>query len=380
MSNYQLRIRFPEDSKDCRYPLKVVFLFIGMPVGGAEDFALGVYPHVTTQVDARFVCLRELGMLGEEALAAGWPISLVPLFPTKRMNPLSVWKFSRWLRREAIDVVHSQTYHAHLFGVAAARLSGASAIVHQQKTLGEMPLRKRVLFQLCLKGAKKILTLSAQTRAEICSRFSIPSSSVEVVPNAIDNDLFRPVEDKRTIRKNLGLPEDDILFGTVASLHPVKNHKVMIEAMATLQGRGIHCKAVFVGDGVSRPELEDFALEKGVAERTIFAGRQRPVLPWFQALDFFVLPSFWEGQALALLQAISCRLPVVVSRIEGNTAVLGEDHAGYFEPNDFEKLADLLGAAIKSPAGRKAFFAANASIPTCREAARQLERIYREVV
>jgi glycosyltransferase involved in cell wall biosynthesis len=93
-----------------------------------------------------------------------------------------------------------------------------------------------------------------------------------------------------------------------------------------------------------------------------------------------VLPSFWEGQALALLQAISCRLPVVVSRIEGNTAVLGEDHAGYFEPNDFEKLADLLGAAIKSPGGREAFFAANASIPTCREAARQLERIYREVV
>jgi glycosyltransferase involved in cell wall biosynthesis len=367
-------------SKNYRNVVNVAFLFIAMPVGGAEDFALGVYPHFSPGVNARFVCLRELGMLGEEALAAGWPVESMSLFPTKRINPLAIWKFSCWLRREAIDVVHSQTYHAHLFGVAAGRLAGVPAIVHQQKTLGEMPLRKKVLFELCLRGAKKILTLSAQTRVEVSSRFSIPSSLFEVVPNAIDSDIFRPLDEKRAIRKKLGLPEDDILFGTVASLHPVKNHKATIEAMAVLQRRGVRSKAVFVGDGVARPELESFAMEQGVAEQIFFVGRQRPAVSWFQALDFFVLPSFWEGQALALLQAISCRLPVIVSRIEGNTAVLGENHAGYFEPNDLEKLAELLEAAIKSSTGREAFLAKNTSIPTCREAARQLERIYREVV
>ncbi|MCX6964133.1 MAG: glycosyltransferase [Verrucomicrobia bacterium] len=360
--------------------LKVAFLFIGMPVGGAEDFALGVYPHLAPEVDARFVCLRELGMLGEEALAAGWPVELMPLFPKKRISPLAVWKLSRWLQREGIDVVHSQTYHAHLFGVAAARLSGVAAILHQQKTLGEMPLRKRVLFQLCLRGAKKILTLSAQTRAEISSRFSIPSSLVEVLPNAIDDDLFRPtVDDKRVLRKSLGLPEDEILFGTVASLHPVKNHKATIEALVILRRRGLRPKAVFVGDGVARKELENFALEQGVGEQIVFAGRQRPSVPWFQALDFFVLPSFWEGQALALLQAISCRLPVIVSRIEGNTAVLGENHAGYFEPNDSAKLAELIASATTDAASREALLARNAAIPTCRDAARHLKRIYSEI-
>jgi glycosyltransferase involved in cell wall biosynthesis len=363
-----------------RRALKVAFLFIGMPVGGAEDFALGVYPHLAPGVDARFVCLRELGMLGEEALAAGWPIEVMPLFPTKRINPLAIWKFSLWLRREGIDVVHSQTYHAHVFGVAAARLAGAAAIVHQQKTLGPLPARKRILFHCCLRGARKILTLSEQTRGEIHSRFSIDSKLIEVVPNAIDDDVFRFVGDKRGVRKKLGLPEDDVLLGTVASLHPVKNHKATIKALAILRRRGLRPKAVFVGDGVARKELEDFALEQGVGEQIFFAGRRRPSLPWFQALDFFVLPSFWEGQALALLQAISCRLPVVVSRIEGNTAVLGETHNGYFEPSDSEKLAGLIESATESASGREAFLATNASVPTCREAARQLERIYREVV
>lgn len=359
--------------------LKVAFLFIGMPVGGAEDFALGVYPHLAPEVDARFVCLRELGMLGEEAVAAGWPVELVPLFPRKRISPLAVWKFSRWLECEGIDVIHSQTYHAHLFGVAAGRLAGVPAILHQQKTLGAMPLRKRVLFQICLQGAKKILTLSEQTRGELSERFSTPPKRIEVVPNAIDGDLFRPTADKRVIRRNLGLPEDEILLGTVASLHPVKNHKATIEALAILRRRGLSPKAVFVGDGVARKDLENFALEQGVGEQIVFAGRQRPSVPWFQALDFFVLPSFWEGQALALLQAISCRLPVIVSRIEGNTAVLGENHAGYFEPNDSAKLAELLASATTDAANREALLARNAVIPTCRDAARQLKRIYSEI-
>ena len=359
--------------------LKVAFLFIGMPVGGAEDFALGVYPHLAPEVDARFVCLRELGVLGEEALAAGWPVELMPLFSKKRISPLAVWKFSRWLEREDIDVVHSQTYHAHLFGVAAARLSGVAAILHQQKTLGAMPLRKKILFQCCLRGAKKILTLSDQTREEISERFSTPPKLIEVVPNAINNDLFRPVEDNRVIRKSLGLPEHEILFGTIASLHPVKNHKATIEALSILRHRGLRPKAVFVGDGVAREELKNFALEQGVVEQIIFAGRQRPSVPWFQALDFFVLPSFWEGQALALLQAISCRLPVIVSRIEGNTAVLGENHAGYFDPNDSAKLAELIASATTDAVSREALLGRNAAIPTCRDAARQLKRIYSEI-
>ena len=92
-----------------------------------------------------------------------------------------------------------------------------------------------------------------------------------------------------------------------------------------------------------------------------------------------MLPSFWEGQALALLQAISCRLPVIVSRIEGNTAVLGEDHAGYFAPNDSAKLAELIASATTDAASREALLARNAAIPTCRDAARHLKRIYSDI-
>jgi glycosyltransferase involved in cell wall biosynthesis len=351
--------------------LKVVFLFVGMPVGGAEDFALGVYPHLAPEVNARFVCLRSLDVLGEEACAKGLPVELLPFYPGKRINPIAVWRFSRWLRRAGIEVLHTQTYHAHVFGGAAARWAGIPVVLHQQKTLGELSWRKEFLFGRCLRRARKIITLSERTRVDIAERFAISLDCIAVVPNAINEKEFHPVADKPAARRALGLREQGFLFGTVASLHGVKNHRAILEALPRVDG----ARAVFVGDGVERPNLERLATELGVADRVLFAGRQRPAAPWFQALDAFVLPSVWEGQPLALLQAVSCRLPILASRIEGNTAVVGERHPGLFDPADPAALAALMNAAMGDPAR---FVATDAEVPTCREAAAMLKKIYAE--
>lgn len=345
---------------------------MGMPVGGAEDFALGVYSHLAPEVDARFVCLRSLDVLGEEALAKGFPVNLLRFYPGKRINPIAVWRFSRWLRREGIDVLHTQTFHAHVFGSMAARLANIPLVLHQQKTLGNLSWRKKSVFRRCLRRARRIITLSAQTRLDISDNFAIPLDRIAVVSNAIDDTEFHPTVDSCAVRRSLGLQTNGFLFGTVASLHEVKNHRLILEALARVDG----AQAVFVGDGVERANLEKLARERGVPNRVIFAGRQRPVSPWFQALDAFILPSVWEGQPLALLQAVSCRLPILVSRIEGNTAIVGERHSGLFDPADHVSLASLMKAAMEDSSR---FQATDAEVLTCREAAAMLKKIYAEV-
>jgi glycosyltransferase involved in cell wall biosynthesis len=206
---------------------------------------------------------------------------------------------------------------------------------------------------------------------DISEGFAIPLDRIAVVPNAIDETVFHPANDKRAVRQSLGLPSDGFLFGTVASLHEVKNHRSILEALVRVDS----ARAVFVGDGVERANLEKLAKESGVADRVIFAGRQRPAAPWFQALDAFILPSVWEGQPLALLQAVSSGLPILASRIEGNTAVLGERHPGLFDPADPTALAALMKAAMENA---PQFLATDAEVPTCREAAAMLKKIYAE--
>jgi len=350
--------------------LKTAFLFVGMPVGGAEDFALVVHRHLFPEVESRFVCLRSLDVLGEEASRSGLPVDLVPVFPTKRISPVGIWRLSRWLAEEGIELVHSQTYHAHLYGVFAAKLAGIRSVVHQQKTLGDLGPRKNFLLRMCFRQADAVLALSGKTAEEIHERAGVPENKLHVVPNAIDEAVFHPVEDRRALRESLGLPMDSPVGGTVASLHPVKNHAAIIKALSLLPADR-RPSFVFVGDGAARAELERLADSSRV--RIFFAGRRRPAVPWFQALDFFVLASHWEGQPLALLQALSCGVPVLASRIEGNTAVLGDTHAGLFEPDDSRALASLLSEACADP-GR--FFASAAMVPHSRGAATRLKEIY----
>ncbi len=344
-----------------------------MPVGGAEDFALGVYPHLAPEVEVRFVCLRSLDVLGEEARRSGLPVDLLPVFPTKRISPLGIWRLSRWLIREGIELIHSQTYHAHIYGVLAAKLAGIPSIVHQQKTIGSLGVRKNFFLGLCFRQASAVLALSHKTSDEIRKGYNIYPDRLHVVPNAIDVEIFRPAADQVSLRTSLGLPVNVPLAGTVASLHPVKNHAAIIKALALMPSEK-RPHFVFIGDGAAGRELEQMATVSGV--RVSFLGRQRPVLQWLQALDFFVLASHWEGQPLALLQALACGLPVLTSRIEGNMAVLGETHPGLFDPSDFTTLASLLANACCNP---QHFLAPNTVIPTCVEVAEKLKKIYTEV-
>lgn len=341
-----------------------------MPVGGAEDFALGVHRHLFPEVESRFVCLRSLDVLGEEASRAGLPVDLIPVFRTKRISPVGIWRLSRWLANEGIELVHSQTYHAHLHGVLAAKLAGIRSVVHQQKTLGYLGQRKNFLLGLSFRHADAVLALSEKTAQEIRERHPVCARKLHVLPNAIDEAVFRPVEDRRALREALGLPTDSPVGGTVASLHPVKNHAMIIKALSLLPPER-RPAFVFVGDGSARAGLERLADSSGV--RIFFAGSRRPSVPWFQALDFFVLASHWEGQPLALLQALACGLPILASRIEGNTVVLGDSHTGLFEPDDLQTLATQLSEVCANPAR---FFTRDAKVPACRETAARLKDIY----
>lgn len=364
------------------HPIRTAFVFVGMPVGGAEDFAIGAARRFGPAIDARFVCLRNLDILGTEARESGLRVDLFPAFPRKLINPFRFFSFARWLRAEGIDLVHSQTYHAHIFCAAAAHIAGIRFVLHQQKTLSALPLKKQWIFARCVRAAHALIALSEQTRTELAKQFQIDPARIHVIPNAIDDTVFRPAADRMEIRVRLGLPTNRFIFGTVASLHPVKNHRLTLQALAKWPEDCRRPLAVFVGEGPSRAELERESAALGLQRDVLFAGRQRPVAPWFQAFDAFLLPSFWEGQPLAILQALSCRLPVLASRIEGNMAVLGTQHPALFSPESPQELLALLLRVSTDPEFSESLRAAQsgADVLSSSQAATLLEALYRSLV
>ncbi|MFV0415441.1 MAG: glycosyltransferase [Chthoniobacterales bacterium] len=376
-----MEIDVPKHSGAPQLP-RIAAVFMSMPVGGAEDLAIAFADSIPNfAVHTRFVCLRELGTLGKEIQnSKKHPIEQIRVAPGKRFSPLGLLRLIRWLRKNKIDIVHSHTYHAHAYAIPAARWLGLPTILHHHKTADDLkkmkPRRRRGLGKL-LQKATTILTLSRQSALDLQTAYKLPSEKFYSIENPVDCKAFSPLPSIEITarRKQLGLSAERFLIGSIASLNAVKNHAATLHAVADL---GTNCDLVILGEGKEREQLEKLAATPEVRTPVFLMGNQRPVAPWLQCFDLFVLPSFWEGQSLALLQALATKVPILASRIEGNTALLGHDHPGLFDPENIPAYARLLKQASEDAAFRSDLLAHQEKIrlPTIEDASQKLLQIY----
>ncbi|MFD8232586.1 glycosyltransferase [Streptomyces sp. NPDC059696] len=142
-----------------------------------------------------------------------------------------------------------------------------------------------------------------------------------VVPNGIDVERFRP-GDADAVRAGL-LPDGDRggpLVVCVGRLCRQKGQDVLLSAWESVVRRVPGARLVLVGDGPEHARLR--ALAPG---SVLFAGDVGDVVPWYRAADLVVLPSRWEGMALAPLEAMACGRPVVVTDVGGARESLPPD-------------------------------------------------------
>ncbi|WP_327717181.1 glycosyltransferase [Streptomyces sp. NBC_00490] len=155
---------------------------------------------------------------------------------------------------------------------------------------------------VCVSGAER----TTGVRAGIAGRWS-------VIPNGIDPARFHPAA-VGTVRASL-LPDVDPqapLVVCVGRLCRQKGQDVLLDAWEAVHRRAPRARLVFVGDGPDRARLAARA-----PQSVLFAGAATDTAPWYQAADLVVLPSRWEGMALAPLEAMACGRPVVMSDVDG---------------------------------------------------------------
>ncbi|MEO6666924.1 MAG: glycosyltransferase, partial [Nitrospiria bacterium] len=182
----------------------------------------------------------------------------------------------------------------------------------------------------------------------------------------------------------LGLPQDAYVFGSVGRLEPPKGHVYLIRAFARVIKMNARARLVLVGDGSLAKPLQEEAAHLGLVERVVFTGSRRDVPYLLRAMDLFVFPSLWEGQGLALVEAMASGLPVVASRVGGVSEVVSDGCTGQLvPPGSPEALAEAMLAVMASPARARAMGAAGrARSETVFGAAhmiKRLEELYIEV-
>lgn len=301
------------------------------------------------------VCPRA-ARIYQEAVARRLPVIELPI---GRKNFTGLRALHRWLRTASIDVLntHSST-DTWLAALAALALPRPPPLVRTRHISAPVP-RNWPTRWLYTRATARIVTTGEALRRELVARNGYDAARIVSIPTGIDTARFMP-GDRDAARARLGLAREGLMIGIVATLRSWKGHRFLLEAFARLADR--QARLALVGDGPVRAALEQQARDLGLGARLIMPGNQQDVLPWLQALDIFVLPSYAnEGVPQALMQAMACGLPVVSTDVGGIAEIVTPGVTGVLvAPQDVAALQAALEALLADRARRAALGAAAA--------------------
>jgi glycosyltransferase involved in cell wall biosynthesis len=164
---------------------------------------------------------------------------------------------------------------------------------------------------------------------------------VQVIPNGVDTDFFRPVENRNQTESR------PFAFLFVGRFQIAKNLFYLFDHIASLRRSEARPFVLhLVGDGPQHDELQNHAENSGIEDCLIWHGwvdknRLREI---YRSADCLVNPSLCEGMPNVVLEAMACGLPVIASRVPGNDAVVRHGVTGWLF--DLEK-PDALWTALR---------------------------------
>jgi glycosyltransferase involved in cell wall biosynthesis len=179
---------------------------------------------------------------------------------------------------------------------------------------------------------------------------------VATIPNGIDVDRFLQPDAGREWRRAHGFSAEDRLAVSVARLEPQKNPHGLVDAFARALPDNARWHLLLVGDGNLREEVCGHIARLRLGHRVHLLGIRADVVDLLSAADVFVLASHWEGNPMAVMEAMAAGLPVVATAAGGVPEVVEHGVTGLLAPpGDTEALASALAELARDPQRRDEF-------------------------
>lgn len=171
------------------------------------------------------------------------------------------------------------------------------------------------------KHAKFIFSISKQNREDVLSLYGVDPEKVVYIQNSYDHHVFKPMNlDRKAVFKELQLdiPEDAFVVSFAGKISKTKGIDTILQAQKLLDHyENLHL--IIMGSGKLEKALTGVALETTSTKNTHFVGHQTfdNVARLHNLADISMMPSRTEGFGLSCLEAMGCRLPLIVSRCGG---------------------------------------------------------------
>jgi glycosyltransferase involved in cell wall biosynthesis len=320
----------------------VAHLLSSFEIGGGERVALELASgQKAAGYDVLVIGLAPSpdGPLAEAFRARG--VQVLRISKSPGFDPRLALRLAAALRRNHVAVAHLHNALPLIYGAPAARLVGAIA-VHTRH--GPRPSTGLQQWLLRSSGhmAHAYVAVSSEVRDAALRQRVCRASRLSIIDNGIDVDRFGGGPDaRRAAREALNLPLDAWVVGSVGRFAPEKDFPFLVRAAAPLLGPAAQhlrpaAHLLIVGDGGEMGKVRGEVAARGVDRFCVLPGARADIPACLAAMDVFVMSSRMEGMPLAVLEAMSSRLPVVATSVGGLPGLIDDGACGFLVPSGDE--------------------------------------------
>jgi glycosyltransferase involved in cell wall biosynthesis len=330
--------------------------------GGTENHFMTLSRSLDkARFDQHFACLRRWGPFVTELVERRVPLTEYRVATFRSVNALlQQARLAQYVRRHAIDIVHTYSFYGNVFAVPPGRFA-APVVIASIRDRGPYltAMQRRVQRHVC-RLADCVLVNAEAVKQWLVGDGYDPAHIV-VIPNGVDLAPFSKSGDPVELRRSLGLDPHTRLVAVVSRLTALKGIEDFLDAAAIVAAQRDDVRFLIVGEPspiknrAYVDELEARAARLGISSRVIFTGLRSDIPALLSAVDVSVMPSLNEALSNVLLESMAAGAAVVATDVGGTAEALANGKNGLMIPpaNPQAMAAAMLHLIDNAPLARE---------------------------
>jgi len=340
-------------------PPLIAHVIYHLGVGGLENGLVNLINHIPSErYQHAIICLKGYSDFSKRITQKN--VRIVAL------NRREGWDFRLYvnlfntLRNLKPDIVHTRNL-ATIEGQIIATVTRVQARIHGEHGRDVLDLygknRKYNMLRKVIRPViNNYIAVSKDLENWLINTIDVAPDRINQIYNGVDSLSFYPRKERPT--NNIGpsgfFTDNTFVIGSVGRMVDVKDYPTLVRSFLQLLNKesSLHncLRLLIVGEGSSRNKCIQMLREAGAESYAWLPGERTDIPELMRTMDLFVLPSLGEGISNTILEAMSTGLPIVATRVGGNTELVKEGCTGKLVPPGApEIMAEAISDYYKNP-------------------------------
>jgi glycosyltransferase involved in cell wall biosynthesis len=313
---------------------RVLVLIKGLGKGGAEQLLVNGAPYLdTSRFDYEFAyILPWKDAFAEDLRANGFTVRCLG----DGRGPGWVGELRKLVKKQKIDLIHAHLPYTGVGSRLAVSLGRRPRLVYTEHNVWGS-YRRPTYWGNLLTFRRNDFVFAVSESVRTSMRYPFPlrflgMPRIETVYHGPDRATIPTWSHSDGIRRELGIPENALVVGTVANFKPKKGYRFLVEAAVEVRRVVPDVRFVLVGHGPDEPMIRQQARDLGLDRTIVFAGYRDDAPRVTATFDVFALPSLFEGLSIALVEAMALGKASVVTEAGGIPEVIEDGKHGIVVP------------------------------------------------